>query len=332
MPIPIGIALLLALLSGLLALLVGLSLRLFGIRKPAKRIARTALLCYLVVLPAFLFVVMPLIFSSLISEASTRPQDRRLEDTPARFGRPFETVRFQTSDAIWLEGWFLPGEPDKPAIILAHGLFRNRQEVLERACLLNGNGYPTLLFDFRHHGSSQASRVTLGWQERLDIIAAARFLQHSIARQKVILMGVSMGAVAVIEAASEMEDSVRAVVADSPFASLSETVARHTRLYLKLPSFPFAHLFTWNFCRLGGFQAADLRPIDSLAGFHAIPVLLLYGSADERMPSDVANQLYRTIPTPDKQLLFFDNAGHGAAFRSHPQEYIHAVLSFLESL
>src|SRR5881296_2367499 len=50
---------------------------------------------------------------------------RTLEATGAELGRPFEDVRFLTSDGVRLHGWFFPANPGSPrghlVIVLLHG-------------------------------------------------------------------------------------------------------------------------------------------------------------------------------------------------------------------
>ena len=71
--------------------------------------------------------------------------------------------------------------------------------------------------------------MTLGFHERNDFGGAVRFLRERRPDAKVLLYGVSMGAVAALLAASELTE-VDAVVADSPFLNIEHTVMHHLDL------------------------------------------------------------------------------------------------------
>ncbi len=319
---------LLALAVALIGLLVWVVLRLFRIKKGRKTV-KVALVAYLVAAPVAVFLGLPLFASSMIAQAGTRPMDLRLDVNPATFGRQFEEVEFPSRDEVRLAGWWMPGQTGAPAFILCHGLFRDRKEVVERACRLNELGFAALAFDLRRHGSSEGPAVTMGYMERLDVLGAEDFARAHGATQ-IIALGVSMGASATIEAGPDFGEDVRAIVADSPFLSLRETVNRHVGLFLGLPAFPFANVFNWNLARIGHFQASQLDAAVALGRMRKIPMLLIYGKDDNRMPAATAEAVFAAIPHSMKEIVFFEGATHGAAFRSDPEKYIQTVVSFLD--
>lgn len=324
---PLIVVALLTLIFLLVGCLVWLGAVLLGIRGKGKRIFKRSLICLAVFLPVFLFVLCPLVLSHLLAGASTRPQDQKSLLTPASYGAHFSDVEFSSRDGVMLRGWLLEGLEGKPAMILAHGLFRNRQEPLERACVFNKAGYTTLLFDFRNHGSSGRRHVSLGFGERLDVLGAYDFLKAK-GKQSFVLMGVSMGAVAVIHAASEFQQDLIAIIADSPFENLERTVSHHTNLFLNLPSFPFQDLFVWNLSRIGGFRPKELDTLRALRQAE-VPVLLIYGDGDRRIPKSTAQAILEAVRHIKKRLVFFKGATHGAAYRSNSELYRATVLDFL---
>jgi len=87
----------------------------------------------------------------------------RLKDTPADSGVPFESVQFQAADGVTLSGWWIAPTQKNVVVLLSHGLFRNRVEMLSRAVALAKAGYGALLYDSRNHGTSQKSVVSLGF-------------------------------------------------------------------------------------------------------------------------------------------------------------------------
>ncbi len=285
-------------------------------------------------LPLFFLVIAPLLTSWMLSNASTRPDDAARARTPSDLGCEFSEARFQSRDGIQLTGWLLPGSEANPAFIIAHGFVRNRQEVLQLACRLSKAGYASLLFDSRshrsHYGASGASPVTLGYQERLDVLGAYDYLSSKRENPRFVLAGVSMGAAAVIHAAAEIAPQLDGIIADSPFLNLNETVGRHVELFLNLPRFPFVPIFVWNFSRLGGFEAQELDNAEALGLLRQVPILLVYGEDDRRMPAEVAQGLLEAVPHASKRLVYFPKAGHGDAFESDPERYLATIFDFLQ--
>jgi pimeloyl-ACP methyl ester carboxylesterase len=308
--------------------LVWLAARALRIRSAGWKIFKGTLFSLLLFLPMFVFLITPVLLSYWVSGFGTRPPERRLIDTPADYGSDFIDVQFPSRDGLMLRGWLMEGEETKPTLIFGHGLFRSRREGLERGSALNKRGFSVLLFDFRNHGKSDPQSTSLGFLERLDVLGAYDFLKEKTERRRFVLFGVSMGAVAVIHAAGDFQQDLEAIIADSPFQSLNETVTHHTGM-LTLPSFPFAHLFVWNFTRINHYAAEDLNTLEALRRLDEIPVLLIYGKEDRRLPPSGIQHIFDAIPSTKKELVVFENATHGAAYRVNPTLYLNTVLEFL---
>src|SRR5687767_10764276 len=94
-----------------------------------KRIVRRTAFVLFYGAATLFFLVLPLLFGLFLSSAGSRPQDRLLTQRPAP-GIPFEEVAFTTDDGAHLRGWWLQAQPSRGAVVLNHGLFRSRQEML----------------------------------------------------------------------------------------------------------------------------------------------------------------------------------------------------------
>ena len=307
--------------------LVWLAARALRIRSSGWKIFKGTLVSLVVFLPVFGFLITPVLLSYWVTGFGTRPPERRLIDTPADYGSDFIDVEFPSRDGLMLRGWLMEGEETKPTLIFGHGLFRSRREPLERGSALNTRGFSVLLFDFRNHGESDSKSTSLGFLERLDVLGAYDFLKEKTERRRFVLFGVSMGAVAVIHAAGDFQQDLEAIIADSPFQSLNDTVAHHTGM-LTLPSFPFANLFIWNFTRIAQYEAEDLNTLEALRRLDEIPVLLIYGKEDRRLPPSGIQNIFDAIPSAKKELVVFENTTHGAAYRNHPELYVETVVEF----
>jgi pimeloyl-ACP methyl ester carboxylesterase len=294
-------------------------------RKRWKRI----LLGFAAALFLFVTVGVPYLLAVLVTRAGTRPMDLELTSSPADYGLSFEEVTFTSTDSVAISGWFLPGGTRKAVVACGHGLFRSRREVLDRAAFFRQQGYDTLVFDFRRHGTSGGERVTLGYQERLDFEGAVEFLRKRRPEAPVVLYGVSMGAGAALLAARETP-AVAAVVADSPFLNIEHTVVHHVELIFGLPRFPFASELLWFLEMRGGFDREDFDLEAAAEALGERPLLVIAGSEDERMPPDLQKRVADASKSPLRRFVSLEGAGHGAAYRVATEAYQREVLSFLE--
>jgi fermentation-respiration switch protein FrsA (DUF1100 family) len=260
--------------------------------------------------------------------------DRRLTDTPSDLGAPYRDVEFTTADGVGISGWLLESRERNVTIIYSHGLFRSRRELLQRAVDLWRLGYGALLYDARNHGQSGHSITSLGYNERLDVEAAIRYLEdvaHS--SDRIVLLGVSMGAAADLLAAAE-EPSVDAVVSDSSFLTFKDTVSHHVKRFLRLPSFPLANELDYFVSHRAGFDADELSPLEAVKKLGNRPVLFIAGAHDPRMPPAVADQLYRASLSSKSEILIVDGPDsnrHGHSYYVDPELYIARVSQFLQS-
>jgi pimeloyl-ACP methyl ester carboxylesterase len=290
----------------------------------ALRAARALALTLVVLL-----VGLPWFLSYLVTKARTRPDEQVKTETPATYGAAYDEVTFATDDGILLAGWHLPSTGTGTTIVMTHGLFRSRYELIERGCDLWRLGYGVVLYDLRRHGRSPAEFSTVGFHERRDVAAAARMARERAPGDRIVLFGVSMGAAATLLAAAEIE-GVAAVVADSSFLSLSHTVSHHLALK-RIPTVPFAPMLVWMTAGRMGFYPNDFD-VQAAVGRIRCPILFIGGGKDERMPVDlVLDPLARASRNPLSTRFVVPNAGHGHAYDADRIGYIAAVNAFLQS-
>jgi uncharacterized protein len=294
------------------------------VRKRWKRI----LLGFVAALLLFVTVGVPYLLAVLVTKTGTRPMDLELTSSPADYGLSFEEVTFPSTDGVAISGWFLSGGTRNAVVACGHGLFRSRQEVLDRAVFFRQQGYDTLVFDFRRHGKSAGERVTLGYQERRDFEGAVEFLRKTRPEAPVVLYGVSMGAGAALLAARETP-AVAAIIADSPFLNIEHTVVHHVDLIFGLPRF-FAGELLWFLEMRGGFDREDFDLEAVAAALGERPLLVIAGSEDQRMPPDLQKRVADASKSPLSRFVSIEGAGHGAAYRVATEVYQREILSFLE--
>ena len=155
------------------------------------------------------------------------PDSEGAPATPADLGLAYEPVSIVTHAGLTLTGWLVPAARETTtAVIVMHGFSGHRLPELAAFVPWLAERHHVLQFDFRGHGESDPSVVTLGAHERRDVEAAVAFLAS---RQlgPIALFGVSMGAAIAIVAAPELP--IAAVIADAAFAELHHPIANRMR-------------------------------------------------------------------------------------------------------
>ncbi len=243
--------------------------------------------------------------------------------TPEALGLPARVVEFRATDGLRLSGWLMAAEPERPWVIMCHGLGANRADLLDIAAGLFRAGYNLFLFDFRGHGASGGRTTSFGWTEQRDLEGALAFLgsQPEIPPRPYGVYGISMGgAVALMVAARD--ERLGAVVVDSAYPNLAETMDHHVRLmYPWLPRQPFGWFVHATYRLRYGVWPEEVSPERAIGGLSPRPVLVFHGAEDPRMPVTGAQRLAEASGEP-KELVVLSGAGHLGAFGMDPRGYI----------
>jgi len=239
-----------------------------------------------------LFVGVPLAFSHVMTKTY------RLE-SPGKPSQGYEQLQL-VSDGLKLRAWLVRGEPAKPSAIVIHGLGDSLESYLDHAALFRKRGYSVLLVDLRGHGASEGSHTTLGARESDDVRAGMQYLRdNGLARNGLVLMGHSMGSVAVLLAAADQQD-VRAVIVEAPYDTYRNTIAHHAKLLYGLPSWvPIIPLAIQAAEWRAGFSADATDAVQAARRIHA-PLMTIVDGGDPRMTEAIVRQVLDAHSGPKK--------------------------------
>lgn len=179
-------------------------------------------------------------------------------------------------------------------IVLAHGYPGSLCEWTTYAPVLARAGYRVLMFDFRGSGLSRRGRTG---DYLADIRGAANELRRRGA-ERVVLMGSSFGATAVLSAAPTLMPRPAGVVSVSPLLTLHDRVA-------------------------------SFSPPESLAPRLRSPLLLLWGRGDHRFRPQEARRFVRAVPARDKAVATFPGGWHGVSLFQGVPAAQRLLLAFL---
>ncbi len=244
--------------------------------------------------------------------------------TPADAGLPFEEVWFSTAGGATLYGWWIPGEPNAPTVILAHGWGRNATRTLGLARRFHAEGYAALAFDLRCHGRSEgeppATMVKFSEDIRAAVDEAAR---RGASPRRIAAVGLSVGGSAAIHAAAR-DSRLGAVVTVGAFAHPGDAMAHEMRSR-GLPRVTIPAVLRWVERRVG-FRLDDVAP-ERQVQEATCPLLVVHGSDDHTVPVEHGRRL-ATAGGERVRLLELPGRGHSDCDRD--PRFWPQVLAFLE--
>ncbi len=278
-----------------------------------------------------------------LSELLIRPRLKRLLHLKSphlrrlieRLRIEFEDVIIRSFDGTRLCGWWMQAGESAPTVIVLHGVKKNRTDVLRTALMLRQTGFNVLILDGRAHGNSEGRFVTYGFNERRDVETVIEWLiaEKGIDRDLIGLAGESMGAAIALQVAAH-HSWIKAVWADSPFASLRRIASEYVRRVTGLPDSVLTPVL-WTTLRVanyrGKFDVDLVDPLKMAAKIQA-PVFLVHGTADQLIETEHSKNIYDAL-SGKKELWFVEGARHARCARFAKQEYGDRVTRFfLENL
>jgi fermentation-respiration switch protein FrsA (DUF1100 family) len=243
---------------------------------------------------------------------------------------PFDDVTIPSFDGTRLYGWWMKAGLRSSTIIVLHGVKKNRTDVLRAALALRRAGFNVLIFDGRGHGDSEGRYVTYGYYERRDVESAIDWLvkEKKINRKRVGLAGESMGAAIALQVAAH-NPWIRAVWADSPFASLRRITEEFAKRATRLPG-AVLNPVLWTAIQVANYRGKfDVHSVDpsALAARITCPVYLVHGTADQLISTAHSESIHSALGG-EKDIWFVEGARHARSVRHVKREYSERLTRF----
>lgn len=220
-----------------------------------------------------------------------------------------------TKDHQKISAWFIKKDSLKVVILLA-GKGGDRLGMLSRAQLYLDKGYSVVMPDLRGTGNSKAAFVTIGYNERLDLLACVDTLQK-LHYTKIAAHGHSLGAAAIAYSFKDFSD-YSFVVLESCYDNIDHAFEhRMQRIHLPLlfaaPVMKFAEMRV-------GISSQELYPEKYTAKIKC-PVLFLCGDNEWQIPVIESRKLFDNCPSAKKYFYVFKAAKHQDFLGYSPDEY-----------
>jgi alpha-beta hydrolase superfamily lysophospholipase len=272
-------------------------------------------------------LVLPVVGEAIATRPPLFPRDS--SDLPGELGLAYEDVAFPTNDGVMLRGWFIPGEPDGPAVIYAHATGHDQRSGLSLVPVLHQAGYHVLLFSYRGHALSdgQRGRFTYGDAESRDVDAAVQYLHENKDTKQIAVLGHSVGAASAMLSAAR-NPLIGAVVAVAPFNCVAEVW--HTSRPALVPRF-LLDWTLWVIQEIRGFDKEKVCPLEIAGQIAPRPLLIVHGTGDRRITESQVRQLFGAAQTP-KALWLVEGATHAGIRSPVLDQLTPEIISFLNKV
>jgi hypothetical protein len=311
--------------SGLLAIAAGLALVATGTfvlwrsrRREGsllRRIVRRSLLAAAAALVAY-GLLAPIGFGYVITHVL-----RPTVPTPD-LRTAYESVSFETSDGLRLEGWYIPSK--NGAAVIA---FPGRSGPQKHARMLARHGYGVLLFDRRGEGRSEGDSNIFGWGGARDIHAAVGYLQgrRDVEAGRIGGIGFSVGGELMLEAAAKNPD-LAAVVSEGAGTRAFSDSMQDVHGVEKWISAPGQAVLTASVAVF----ASTLPPskLTDLVPEITQPLFLIWAPNGGNV--ETMNPEYFRLAGGPKQIWSIPDAKHVQGITAHPREYERRVVGFFD--
>ena len=298
----------------------------------ARKSVIRRIIYWFISLVILLIVLVYALLSYFIALGVSKAERKYQEDHPSNYGLHFEEVGFfSRGEDIELDGWYIPGENNSINLIFVHGISSNRtgDNAMNLAYRLFDKGFAVLMFDLRAHGSSGGKRISGGDHERRDVLGAFDFLvNRGVPSNRIGVVGFSMGAAASILALAE-EPSIRALVADSTYANVSDLLAYEISRKTIIPE-SIAPIFIPGATLCADlFFDIDIGVLDAEGVVSNLdyPILVIHGSDDTRVPAEHGIRVHMASH-PESDLWLLPEVDHLDSFTNYPDEYAQRISEY----
>ena len=242
-----------------------------------------------------------------------------VETTPADLGLRYEDVWLSVTTPEGkhqkIHGWWFDSQqyPDKVLLYL-HGNGGNISHCLGSLKTFYEQGFSVLIIDYRGYGRSEGEFPTEAEVYR-DSQRAWDYLveQRQIKPQNIFIYGHSLGGAIAIDLGVR-QPNVAGVIVENTCTSMKEMVDYLGSFYQPFPTDLILH-----------------QRFDSLSKLRLlkVPLLLIHGTEDRRVPSYMSERLFQAATIP-KRMLLVPNASHNNVGAIAPKEYIRTLQEFRE--
>lgn len=221
-----------------------------------------------------------------------------------------------------------PSNSNNWAICL-HGWTNVNREMSSYAMEYYRRGFNVLIPDLRGHNNSEHKFVTMGWNDRLDVVDWIKSIVKENPKAQIVIHGVSMGgATTMMTTGEELPSNVVLAVEDCGFAGVKDIfVDQCIRKYHLPPKLVIPQSSLVNKIVNGFFfgQASCVKALKK----SKIPTLFIHGDKDDFVLLSNLDPVFEACAAP-KEKYIIKGAEHAVSSHWFHEEYWQVVDNFLK--
>ncbi|MEG0546989.1 MAG: alpha/beta hydrolase [Oscillospiraceae bacterium] len=213
-------------------------------------------------------------------------------------------------------------------VICIHGYGSSPQFMGVYADGFHKMGYNVLLPSLRGHADSDEELISMGWNDRLDVLVWINQIAEKHPNSKIILHGVSMGgATAMMVTGEELPKNVKLAIEDCGYTTVWDILAYKIKQSFKLPLFPLLYSADAVNRHKEKFGFKEASAINQVKKSHT-PTLFIHGEKDDFVPYSMLDEVYNAAACV-KEKLSIPDAPHARSVCAHPRLYWNGVKKFI---
>ncbi len=214
----------------------------------------------------------------------------------------------------------------KGTVILLHGIRSSKESYTSTAKWLNSIGFNAVAVDLRAHGNSEGTHCTFGFFEKYDIVAVVEVLENE-GFNNIGIWGRSLGAAVAMQSMG-IERRLEFGIIESTFTDMQTISVDYSARYLGTE---YPVLTKYLVKRAGSvldFDPQDASPL-KYAQQITQPIIIVHGTADERIDIEYGRQNFKALSSNDKEFLPIENASHTNVWEVGGASYFKKLEAFL---
>lgn len=189
--------------------------------------------------------------------------------------------------------------------------------------------YNVLMPSLNGHADSENPKITMGWDDRLDILDWIDYIVRQIPDSKIIIHGVSMGAATVMMTLGEnLPSNVKCAIEDCGYTSVWDIFDYQIKNVTKIPKSMLIYSVDMVTRLRSKYDFKDASSVEQLKK-SSTPTLFIHGEKDTFVPYYMLDAVFQAAKG-DKEKVSIPDAIHARSCCVNPQLYWGSIKNFVK--
>lgn len=237
-------------------------------------------------------------------------------------------IKSSTTDKFLHANYIFPTNQSDVFVLIIHGYTSSPRGMGIYAQKYHEIGYNVILPSLNGHADSEQETITMGWQDRLDVLDWINFIVENYPNSKIVIHGESMGAATTMMVTGEsLPNNVKVAVADCGYTSVWDIFSNKIKHNFKMHEFPTLYCANTVNKIYSGFDFKEASSIEQLKKSKT-PTIFIHGEKDTFVPYEMLDKVYNAAAC-EKDKVTIPNSPHARNACANPDLYWSSILDFI---